>query len=375
MNRREERGQSNPDADQAEAERARFFPLSIDLLCIAGFDGYFKHLNPVWQQTIGYTNEELLSQPYMAFVHPDDHESTIAEAQKLSVGDATRAFENRYRCKDGSYKWLIWTAMPLNDQQLIYATAQDITERKQMDKRRAAQYAVTRALADSMTLVEATPKILQAVCESVDWELGVFWNVDKEANLLRCIDMWPAPRVNATEFAAVTGVMTFPPGIGLPGRVWASGKPAWIPDIIQDTNFPRMPFAASTGLHGAFAFPILLAGQVTGVIEFFSRQVRGPDDDLLKMMYALGSQIGQFIARKQVEEEQEKLILELQEALVNVKTLSGLLPICATCKNVRDDKGYWGRIEDYISAHSQTEFSHGICTDCARKMHPDWDQS
>ena len=93
------------------------------------------------------------------------------------------------------------------------------------------------------------------------------------------------------------------------------------------------------------------------------------------MMYALGSQIGQFIARKQVEEEQEKLILELQEALVNVKTLSGLLPICATCKNVRDDKGYWGRIEDYISAHSQTEFSHGICTDCARKMHPDWDQS
>jgi hypothetical protein len=76
-----------------------------------------------------------------------------------------------------------------------------------------------------------------------------------------------------------------------------------------------------------------------------------------------------------VEEEKEKLILELQQALANVKTLRGLLPICATCKSVRDDKGYWRRIEDYLSAYSHTEFSHGICTDCARKQHPDWDKS
>src|SRR5438093_12998076 len=130
MNRREERGQSNPDADQAEAERARFFALSLDMLCIAGFDGYFKHLNPVWQQTLGYTVEELLSQPYMAFVHPDDHESTIAEAQNLSVGDATRPFENRYRCKDGSYNSISRRAMRLTDQPPIYATSQGVTARK-----------------------------------------------------------------------------------------------------------------------------------------------------------------------------------------------------------------------------------------------------
>ena len=371
----EQRTSHRVDQNQAEDERSRFFALSPDLLCIAGFDGYFKHLNSIWQHTLGYTNEELLSQPYMAFVHPEDQDSTLGEARKLADGHAVQAFENRYRCKDGSYRWLVWNAIPVIDQQLIYATARDITQQKRTDRRRAAQYAVARVLAESVTLLEAAPKLLQAVCENVDWQLGAFWIVDKQASLLRCVDIWAAPMFNPKEFAAGTRTMTFPSGTGLPGRVWESRKPSWIHDIMLDTNFPRLPFAPSSGLHGAFAFPILLADEVTGVIEFFSREVRPPDEDLLKMMYSLGSQIGQSIGHKHVEEEKEKLILELQEALANVKTLSGLLPICATCKNVRDDKGYWRRIEDYISARSHTEFSHGICTDCARKLHPDWDKS
>jgi PAS domain S-box-containing protein len=371
----EEHASHGVDQNQAENERSRFFTLSPHLLCIGGFDGYFKHLNSIWQQTLGYTNEELLSQPYMAFVHPDDQESTFDETRKLPYGHVVQAFENRYRCKDGSYRWLMGNAIPLVDQQLIYATARDITEEKRTDRRRAAQYAIARVLAESVTLAEAAPKLLQAVCESVDWQLGVFWNVEKHANLLRCVDIWAAPLFTPEEFSAVTKVMTFPSGIGLPGRVWESRKPSWIHDILLDTNFPRLSVASSSGLHGAFAFPILLAEEVTGVMEFFSRDVRPPDEDLLKMMYSLGSQIGQSIGHKRAEEEKEKLILELQEALANVKTLSGLLPICATCKNVRDDKGYWRRIEDYIGARSHAEFTHGICTDCARKVHPDWDES
>jgi PAS domain S-box-containing protein len=371
----EEHASHGVDQNQAENERSRFFTLSPHLLCIGGFDGYFKHLNSIWQQTLGYTNEELLSQPYMAFVHPDDQESTFDETRKLPYGHVVQAFENRYRCKDGSYRWLTWNAIPLIDQQLIYATARDITEEKRTDRRRAAQYAIARVLAESVTLAEAAPKLLQAVCESVDWQLGVFWNLEKHANLLRCVDIWAAPLFTPEEFSAVTKVMTFPSGIGLPGRVWESRKPSWIHDILLDTNFPRLSVASSSGLHGAFAFPILLAEEVTGVMEFFSRDVRPPDEDLLKMMYSLGSQIGQSIGHKRAEEEKEKLILELQEALANVKTLSGLLPICATCKNVRDDKGYWRRIEDYIGARSHAEFTHGICTDCARKVHPDWDES
>jgi len=118
---------------QAEEERDRFFTLSIDMLCIAGFDGYFKRLNPAWERTLGFTVEELTAEPFLHFVHPDDREATMAETQKVVSGSDAIFFENRYRCQDGSYKWLVWMATPYVDQQLIYATARDITEHKQAE--------------------------------------------------------------------------------------------------------------------------------------------------------------------------------------------------------------------------------------------------
>jgi hypothetical protein len=120
--------------DKAQEEQLQFFALSLDMLCIAGMDGYFKRLNPSWSKTLGFTNEELQSQPFIEFVHPDDREATIAQAQKLSTGINTISFENRYRCKDGSYRWLLWKATPLTGQQAIYAVAHDITERKRREE-------------------------------------------------------------------------------------------------------------------------------------------------------------------------------------------------------------------------------------------------
>ena len=112
----------------------RFFSLSLDMLCIASFDGYFKELNPMWENTLGFTVEELKTKPFLEFVHPEDQESTIAEAQKLmTTGEDVVAFENRYLCKDGSYKWLLWSATVSLEEQLYYAVARDITERKQAE--------------------------------------------------------------------------------------------------------------------------------------------------------------------------------------------------------------------------------------------------
>ncbi len=115
-------------------ELGRFFMLSFDMLCIAGFDGYFKRLNPAWEKTLGFTTEELLAKPYLEFVHPDDREATTAEGQKLTMGGVTFSFENRYLTKNGSYRWFLWNATPFPEHQLVYAVARDITERKQADE-------------------------------------------------------------------------------------------------------------------------------------------------------------------------------------------------------------------------------------------------
>jgi PAS domain S-box-containing protein len=367
---------ANPGPEVILQEHAgQFFSLSLDLFCIAGYDGYFKHINPPWVETLGYSRDELLSKPYLSFVHPEDREATAAQVEGLLREGVARTFVTRYLSKDGSYKWLLWNSVALEHDQLIYAIVRDITAQRRKERRLAAQYAVTQVLSESLSFMDTTPKLLKAIGETVDWPFGVFWNVDQEANLLRCVSIWSAPSVDVSGFERVTGVMTFPPTIGLPGRVWSTGRPAWIPDILKDKNFPRMPFAASSGLRAAFGFPIVWSGNITGVIEFFSSEIQRLDDDLLNMMAAFGLQIGQFVARKCVEEQREQLIQELQEALANVKTLRGLLPICSSCKKIRDDKGYWNRLEDYILAHSDANITHGICTECARKIHPDWDEA
>lgn len=108
----------------------RWFDLSLDMLCVASFDGFFKRVNHAWPRTLGWTAEELLSRPYLDFVHPEDRQATIIEAQKLVSGGFTVTFENRYRCKDGSYRWLQWNASPSPAERLIFAVARDVSERR-----------------------------------------------------------------------------------------------------------------------------------------------------------------------------------------------------------------------------------------------------
>jgi PAS domain S-box-containing protein len=182
--------------EEASSLHDRFFDLSIDMLCIAHFDGHFSRLNPAWEKALGFSREELQSRPMFEFVHPDDRERTLEQNRKVRSGGQAIEFENRYRCKDGSYRWLRWNATADLAHQLIYSVARDIT------------------------------------------------------------------------------------------------------------------------------------------------------------------------AARQAESERERLLQDLQDALAEVKELRTTLPICMYCKNIRDDENYWQTVEKYISNHTHTTFSHGICPIC-----------
>jgi PAS domain S-box-containing protein len=135
----------------------RFFTLSIDMLCIAHFSGYFERLNPAWERALGFSREELQSKPMIEFVHPEDRERTVDQNRRVRTGGQALSFENRYLCKNGSYKWLLWNATPDPDHQVIYSVARDITERKLAEEEREK---LLRELQGALAEVRELQKIL-----------------------------------------------------------------------------------------------------------------------------------------------------------------------------------------------------------------------
>jgi signal transduction histidine kinase/DNA-binding response OmpR family regulator len=185
----------------------------------------------------------------------------------------------------------------------VFAVARDITQRKEAERRMSTGYAVTRVLAEAESLDAAVPFLLMSICEGLSWDVGALWRVDETVNLLRCMNLWHPPNLSFPTFVDATRKSTFKRGVGLPGRVWESCQPVWLPNIQQGPNFPRGSFAIAEGLHSAFAFPVRLGDHVAGVIEFFTRQSRKLEPDVMEMFDSIGSQIGQFIERRRAEME------------------------------------------------------------------------
>jgi PAS domain S-box-containing protein len=186
----------NDAANAVHEMEDRFFAVSVDMLCLLDFNGYFKRINPAWERTLGYTRKELMSRPFIEFVHPDDRERTLKQNADVRAGGKALSFENRYVHKDGSFRWFHWNAASDSSERVIYSLARDIT------------------------------------------------------------------------------------------------------------------------------------------------------------------------ASKQAAEEREQLLLKLQAALAEVNSLREILPICSYCRKIRDDENYWHTVENYISNHTTSRFSHGICPSC-----------
>jgi PAS domain S-box-containing protein len=176
-------------------------------------------------------------------------------------------------------------------------TAADLTSQHQI------LFETARALAQSPSLEEASPRMIEAICSALGWQFGAIWEVDRTQKRMRCAGTWHAPGLAAEEFTGATLRTTLARGIGLPGRVWKNGEPAWIPDVTRDDNFPRAAAATRVGLHAAFALPIIEGSLVQGALEFFSSDIREPSPDLLAMMTAVCNQIGLFIERKKASDD------------------------------------------------------------------------
>jgi PAS domain S-box-containing protein len=175
------------------------------MLCIAGFDGYFKRLNPAFGRTLGFTDDELFAEPYLSFIHPDDLDKTRAQAQRIAAGTDTVTFENRYRCKDGTYKWMLWTSTAYADRQLMYSAARDITARKVAEealwKSQERYRSVIAAMQDGIVMMDADGSIRDCNA-SAERILGL--SADQMMGRTSLDPRWRAVHEDGTQFPGDT---------------------------------------------------------------------------------------------------------------------------------------------------------------------------
>jgi PAS domain S-box-containing protein len=201
----------------------------------------------------------------------------------------------------------------------------DVSERAQARRVAAAQYEVAAALAGSQALDEGVVRALEAIGAAMGWRLGQLWVAEPGAEALRLRVAWHEDDDALRAFRATSEAMTFAPGHGLPGRVWETGRSAWLADVMEDDNFPRSDSAAHAGLHAGVAVPLVAEGKTRGVVEFFGAREQPPDEDLLTAMEALGSQLAQFLLRREAEAElAERERLQHQAAELNDAVVQGL---------------------------------------------------
>ncbi len=300
-----------------------------DAVFITDRAGIIEHVNPAFETLTGYTREEAVGHTpriLKSGAHPPGFYEDLW--RRMLAGDTIRrVFLNRK--KDGPLFYEEKTIAPIRDGQdritNFVSTGRDVTERMRAEERQAARFAVTRVLAECVTLDEAASRLVTALGQSMRWEVGELWRPDPRAGLLRCDEFWHAASFAGREIERLRRHATLETGHGLPGRVWLSGAPAWVPDIAGDPECAEEAPVAQAGLRTAFVFPIRLNSAVAAIFVFFGRESRARDDALVEMAVEIGGQIGQFVARelaqKALSEREEQL--RQSQKMEAVGTLAG----------------------------------------------------
>ena len=293
--------------EEARRRLAAIIESSDDAIISKDLNGIITSWNAAAERLFGFKPEEIIGQSILMLIPPDRQHEEPRILERIRRGERIDHYETVRRRKDGSLFDISVTVSPLKDQngKIIGASkiARDITERTQNERRRTAQYTVANLLAGSWSIAEAGPRVIEAVAAVGNWVSGSVWLRNSVSNDLHCSITWNNDTPALAEFAALSKAMVLKSDEGLPGRVMTSRKPVWIEDLATGPNFPRTAASTAAKLKGALAFPLVAVGEVNGVLELFSPQTVRPDDDLLSLMEALGSQIGLFIHRRMLDAE------------------------------------------------------------------------
>ena len=273
--------------------------------------GTVQWANAAQLELLGYARDDYVGRAVVD-LHADRADGGLV-LESLRRGEVLRGRPTGLRHRDGSVRDVLLSSTAAECPALpgradgVFCSVRDVTGPNRVQRRLSVENAVVRALAESTSLREATPEILRAVCQTTGWSWGALWCVegdeDDDVPAMRCIEFWGRPDMPVPDFESATRRLTVRRGVGLPGGVWASGRPAWVIDVAVRADLPRRDAAAGDGVHGAIAFPVPgRGGEVLGAMEFFSRHPREPDPDLLDMMGAVGGQLGQYIERRRGEQ-------------------------------------------------------------------------
>jgi PAS domain S-box-containing protein len=279
-----------------------------NVVVVTDAEGAIEWVNEGFVRTTGWTLEEVRGRTPGSFLQgPETDAATVAYMRdQLRAGKPFRAELVNYH-KSGRRYWVNLEVQPIRDDEgkllNFMAMESDITEQRRDESRRAIQSNVSRILNESLSIQSASARIIEEVCRCLGWSMGGVWMLNEELDELCVEEIWHDPNRGLGAFCQASREVTFERGVGLPGRIWASRRSHWIPDVTVDLNFPRAGAASAVGLRSALGFPILNQGRVLGIFEFFSTNIEEPDAALLQAMNGVGSQVGQFVVRKRAEED------------------------------------------------------------------------
>lgn len=306
--------QKQLETSEAQARKlALLAARTSNAVVVTDAQGKIEWVNDAFVQITGYTLAEVLGRtPGQVLQGPETDPATVDQMHRALAEGRGFCLDVLNYSKTGRKYWVYIDAQPILDADgrviNFMAVETDVTDRIEDNRQKAAQYDVSRILADAETMTGGIARIIQAIALHFGWSFGAFWSVDHGLGhpVFRATQIWHSPSSDLEEFSDLSRLLHLHPGEELPGQVWSTGNAVWAADFAERSEFPRSPHARRANLHGALAFPCRTEGMILGILEFFSPYPAEPDDDLLRLLTALGTQAGQFIVRKHAKSELER---------------------------------------------------------------------